>query len=84
MLIQLINNLTKTKYNFDNLTDNSQATDLFFCLDISLEPDMVDGEYTLILFDDGYEVFRGICQIGDYNPVNTTYNNNDQTIVYNG
>ena len=58
---------------------------MFYCFDISLPADIQDGEYEYILLDDDSEVVRGLCQVGDYEPNNTTYNNNDdEIVVYNG
>lgn len=85
LMLKLVNNLTKTNYIFDNLSENANATDIFYCIDLQLQPEMPDGEYEYYLYDDGYELVRGLAQIGDYTPENTIYNNNgEQTIVYNG
>lgn len=84
LTLKLVNNLTKKVYIFDNLSENANATDIFYCINLQLQPDMPDGEYNYFLFDDGYELVKGLCIIGDYTPENTTYNNNTETIVYNG
>lgn len=85
LTLKLVNNLTKKVYIFDNLSENANATDIFYCIDLQLQPDMPDGEYNYFLYNDGYELVRGIAQIGDYTPENTTYRkNNNETIVYNG
>lgn len=84
MEIHLINNLTKVKYIFENLEDNYRSTDLFYAFDIKLESGMPDGEYTLILFEDGVKMVETLAQIGDYVPERTSYNNENENgyIVY--
>lgn len=86
LTLKLVNNLTKKSYIIDNLVENANSTDIFYCLDIQLPEGILDGEYTYFLYQDGYLLVQGICQIGDYTPNNTTYNNNNEreTIVYNG
>lgn len=85
MTIKLLNRLTNRVYWFENLKENALSTDMFYCLDIKLDEGMDDGEYQYFLFDDGVEVAKGILMIGDFQPENTTYNNDeDTTIVYNG
>ena len=59
---------------------------MFYCFDIQLPSEIVDGEYEYFLYDDGYELVKGLCIVGNYEPVNKTFNNNqrDNIIVFNG
>lgn len=84
MSIKLINNLTKAVIFLDNLIENANSTDLFYCFDIQLPENVTDGEYAFILYDDGYAVANGLCQIGDYEPIRESYNNDTENgyIVY--
>lgn len=86
MTIKLVNTLTNRVYFLENLQENANSTDMFYCFDIQLPEDMVDGEYEYYLFDDGYELVRGLCIVGDYEPVHNTFNNNTENgyIVFNG
>lgn len=84
MTLKLINCLTKQVYFIENLVENSKSTDLFYCFDLKLEEDLPEGEYNYILMDDSVEVVQGILQIGDYVPEKQTYNNSNETIVYEG
>ena len=85
MTIKLVNTLTNKAYYLENLQENANSTDMFYCFDIQLPEGMVDGEYEYFLYDDGYELVKGLCIIGDFEPNSDTYhNNNSETIVYNG
>lgn len=85
MTVKLVNTLTNKAYFLENLQENANSTDMFYCFDIQLSEGMVDGEYEYFLYDDGYELVKGLCIIGDFEPNNTTYRkNNGETIVYNG
>lgn len=84
LTLKLVNNLTKKVYIFDNLSENANATDIFYCIDLQLQPDMPDGEYNYFLYQDGYLLVQGICQIGDYTPENTRFNNDEEVIVFEG
>ena len=86
MDIHLINNLSKSRYIIENLEENYRSSDLFYCFDILLPEGLVDGEYTLILFDDGVKVVETIAQVGDYEPERVSYNNKEVNgyTVYEG
>lgn len=84
MSIKLINNLTKAVIFLENLTENANSTDLFYCFDIQLPEGVDDGEYAFILYDDGYAVANGLCQIGEFLGNRKSYNNDTDKpfIVY--
>ena len=84
MDIKLTNNLSKRTYFFENLVENSNSTDLFICLDIQLPEGIEDGEYSLILYDNGVAISHNLCQIGDYEPLKESYNNDTENsyIIY--
>ena len=85
LTLKLVNNLTKKSYIIDNLVENANSTDIFYCLDIQLPADILDGEYTYFLYQDGYLLVQGICQIGDYTPEQTRFNNDsNEVIVFEG
>ena len=86
MQIKLLNTLTKRVYYIDNLVENPNSTDFFYCFDIKLPDDIVEGEYILTLYNDGYKVAESVAQVGDYTPDNTTYNNKEEDafVVYEG
>ena len=84
MDIHLVNNLTKTKYILENLEENYRSTDLFYAFDIKLPEGMVDGEYTMYLYDDGVLMVQCLAQVGNYVPEKTSYDNKEENgyIVY--
>lgn len=84
MLLKLVNNLTHLTINLDNLQPNLNSSDLFYAFTVSLPENVPDGEYTYTLYDDSYALVRGLATVGDYEQERTTYNNENQTIVYGG
>lgn len=87
MQLKLTNNVTKSVYTFDNLTDLLESR-LFYTFDIQLTEKMDEGEYTYELYDENEALkATGILQIGDYRPENKTYTattENNGYIQYNG
>lgn len=86
MTLKLFNNVTKKEYTFDGLEDKMTSR-LWYALDITLQPNMDDGEYTYTLYDDQDVVkATGLLQVGDYVPKNNTYSaqTQDGYIQYNG
>lgn len=82
--LKLQNTLTKQVFYLDNLQENLNSSDLFYCFTISLPNSINDGEYNYTLFDDGKECAEGLLQVGDYEAPTTTYNNKEEIVEYNG
>lgn len=83
MTLKLTNNVTKKEYEF-NVEDKNDSR-LYYSFEVELEDGMDDGEYDYQLYDDDEIVAHGICQIGDYVPQHTIYDNNNQGYTqYNG
>lgn len=86
MKLKLVNNLSKTVYELNNLTGNSNSN-LFYKLNVSLPANIEEGEYNYYLYDDNdVELAKGLAQVGDYAPEKKTYTqqNNNGFIQYNG
>ena len=85
MTLKLFNNVTKKEYTFENLVD-AMTSRIWYTFDITLQPDMDDGEYTYTLYDEQDVVkASGLLQVGDYKPKNNTYTAQTQNgyIQYN-
>ena len=86
MTLKLFNNLTKKEYTFNNL-DDKLTSRLWYTFDITLQPNMDDGEYTYTLYDEDNVIkATGLLQVGDYTPNNNTYTaqTHNGYIQYNG
>jgi len=81
MQLFLTNNLDKKVYSFVVYDDNSSK--LYYHVGLVIY-DMPDGEYTYELKEGDVVLGRGLCQLGDYVPVKTTYiqNKNNGYIQY--
>lgn len=74
--LKLVNNLTKYEFTLEDLEDK-ETSRLFYTFDITVPDGLVDGEYAYTLYDENHAVLAtGLLQIGDYNPDNTTYEQN--------
>lgn len=86
MKLKLFNNVTKKEYTFDKLEDKLTSR-IWYTFDITLLPNMDDGEYTYTLYDDQDVVkATGLLQVGDYTPNNNSYTaeSHNGYIQYNG
>lgn len=86
MTLKLINCLTKKVYFIENLEENYRSSDLFYCFDIKLPEDIVEGEFNYVLLDDDVALVEGVLQVGDYEPERVSYNNKEVNgyTVYEG
>lgn len=83
MILKLINNVTKTEYEFE--VEDKGTSNLFFEFDVVLYNGMADGEYTYKLYNEkDEEIATGLAQIGDYKPKKATYDNKKKIVQYNG
>ena len=82
MLLKLYNTLTKKSYEF--ILNNTGNSNINYKINLKLESDMPEGEYSYKLYDNNKLVSRGLCMIGDFKPETTTYNKTeDNYIQYN-
>lgn len=76
--LQLINNLTRQAFEYSNLEDTSTSIFFYeFALDLSA---LLDGEYTVMLFDEDGNVIEelmGVC--GDYQVTKVSYERQNNT-----
>jgi hypothetical protein len=88
MQLKITNNLTKNSVILEDIIDKGTST-MFYAVDIGLNGDFEDGEYTYELIDEGKTVSKGLMQIGDYEKDPQQYkeykdNNDNGYIVYGG
>lgn len=83
MQIKLTHNTTNFSRIYMDIEDSSNNP-LFYEFNLNTEG-LVDGEYTLTLYDDNsYELSSIIVKIGDYTTTRTTYNVEKKYKTYNG
>lgn len=71
--LKIQNNLTKSKYIIENLTD-LMANSVNYVFDIVLPDNLDNGEYNFSLFNDEEAlVATGLLQIGSYEAPKTAY-----------
>ena len=77
MILKLYNNLTKVEYSY--IVNDIGNSNINFKLNLRLNGDESEGEYSYKLYDNNKLVSRGLCMIGDFKPEITSY-----TITNNG
>ena len=82
MVLKLYNNLTKVEYSY--IVNDIGNSNINFKLNLRLNGNESEGEYSYKLYDNNKLVSRGLAQIGDYVPQTTTYTKTeDGYIQYN-
>lgn len=81
MTLKLVNNVTKKEYEFE-VTDENDSRLYWHFEDLELEENMDDGEYDYLLYDDEELVAQGLCQIGEYTPEHSQYENDNNYKQY--
>ena len=82
MLLKLYNTLTKKSYEF--MVNDTGNSNINYKINLKLESDMPEGEYSYKLYDNNKLVSRGLCIIGDFKPEITSYTKTeDGYIQYN-
>ena len=71
MILVLKNNLTKVEYSY-TVSDIGDSN-INYKINLRLDDNVDDGEYSYKLFDNNKIVSRGLCIIGDFKPDVTTY-----------
>lgn len=80
MILKLTNNLSKTHLTFN--VEDQNTSNIYFNFNIRLEQnlegiplsELIEGEYTYELFDEGKKIAEGLLQLGDYKSENKEYN----------
>lgn len=82
MILKLYNNLTKKSYEF--IVNDIGNSNINFKLNLRLNGNESEGEYSYKLYDNNKLVSRGLCIIGDFKPEITSYTKTeDGYIQYN-
>ena len=79
MLLKLYNILTKKSYEF--IVNDTGNSNINYKINLKLESDMPEGEYSYKLYDNNKLVSRGLAHIGDYFPQTTTYTKTDDNYI---
>ena len=84
MKFTIKNNITKK--TITKTVEDIGESRLYYFFNYSLDETVDEGEWSYFLYDDDDEIVaNGICQIGDYVPQHTIYDNNNQGYTqYNG
>ena len=82
MILKLYNNLTKVEYSY--IVNDIGNSNINFKLNLRLNGNESEGEYSYKLYDNNKLVSRGLCIIGDFKPELTSYTTtNNGYIEYN-
>lgn len=83
MTFRIKNDVTKQVFEYPSF--DIQDSRIFYHFSIRLNGNEPEGNYTYYLLDDDGKILsQSMLQIGDYEPQNTVYRNNNNFIEYNG